>query len=71
MGSAPIFCAEKQKLIEDFEAAVSALFQLQSAKVAAVASGDRFQLETQLELARARKDSAKEAIVQHMRAHCC
>jgi hypothetical protein len=26
MGSAPIFCPEKKKLIEDFSAAVSALF---------------------------------------------
>jgi hypothetical protein len=71
MGSAPIFCAEKQKLIEDFEAAVSALFQLQSAKVAAVASGDSFQLESDLEAVRARKQLAKRAIEQHMKAHCC
>jgi hypothetical protein len=71
MGPAPIFCIEKKNLIEDFSAAVSAFIRLQSEEMAAVARGDTFQLEAELEAARARKDSAKQAIEQHTRAHCC
>jgi len=69
MTPAPIFCAERQRLLDAYTAAVFEYLQLESARLAALAHGDEIQLE--VEAARQRRDESKLAIKEHQAAHSC
>ena len=68
---APIYCAEKMRLLDEFVAAVAAFLKVESAKLAAVARGQDSLFEGELTAARKRKNAAKEAIRSHHQEHGC
>jgi hypothetical protein len=68
---APIYCAKKQRLLEEFMAAVADYLKIESAKLAAAMRCDDWLSDGELEAARKRKDAAKEAIRSHRQAHGC
>jgi hypothetical protein len=67
------FCAEKQRLLDEFLAAIREIFALLSQQSQALIDGDsefsRFDLL--LHLAHERKDAAKYALIAHIEAHHC
>ena len=69
--SSIILCFERQRLIKDFERAVSDLHRLHSAQVAAVCKGEDFPYGEEIAAASERKDRAKYAIIAHQQAHGC
>jgi hypothetical protein len=71
MTPAPIFGAERQRLLDEYTAAVFEYLQLESARLAALAHGDEIQLEAEIEAARQRRDESKLAIKEHQAAHSC
>jgi hypothetical protein len=67
------FCAEKQKLLDEFMTAISDIFGLLGQQSQALIDGDsefcRFDLL--LHLAHEKKDVAKYALIAHIEAHHC
>jgi hypothetical protein len=68
---APIFCAERQRLIAEFTAAASEHLQLLSEQIKSVALGHGFGLEPEIAAVRQRKDEAKYAVLEHDSKHSC
>jgi hypothetical protein len=60
---APIFCAERQRLIAQFLVAASEYLQALSEQLKSVALGNGLGLETEITAARQRKDEAIYAIL--------
>ena len=69
--SSILLCFEKQKLIKEFEHAVSELHRMQTAQVAAVRNGEDFPFQEQIAEATERKDRARYAIIAHQQVHGC
>ena len=68
---APIFCAERQRLIGQFLKAASEYLQALTEQLKSVTLGNGFGLETEIAAARQRKDEAKYAILKHESEHGC
>ena len=66
-----ILCFEKQKLIKEFERAVSELHRMQSAQVLAVRNGEDFPFREQIAAASERRDCTTYAIISHQQDHGC
>ena len=71
MSPRPLYCSEKNRLLEEYTRAVSDFLRMQSAKIAALVRGGEVAFEADLEKARKRKHAAKEAIQKHQRKHRC
>ena len=69
--TAPIYCTEKMRLLDEFVAAVSGYLKVESARLAAAARDNESQFASELELARQRKDAVKQAIKAHQNEHRC
>jgi hypothetical protein len=69
--SAPIYCKERMRLLDEFVAAVSGYLRVESARLAAAAGNGESQFAGELEVARQRKDASKEAIKEHEKEHRC
>jgi len=67
----PIHCIEKQRLLEDYTAAVSEFNRMHSAQLAAVRKGEDFPFEEQIARAAERRENAKYAILAHQEKHGC
>ena len=67
----PAFCAEKQRLMEEFTLAVSEYLHAESQHMRAVASGNGLDCEPEISAAAKRKNAAKRAILRHRREHGC
>ena len=67
----PAFCAERQRLIEEFTRAVSDYLRIQSAQSHSLISGRGFEFDTEIAEARERKSNARAAIIAHQREHGC
>ena len=68
---APIYCAEKMRLLDEFVAAVADYLKIESAKLAAAVRCEEWLSDGELEAARKRKNAAKEAIRSHQQSHGC
>lgn len=68
---APIFCPEKQRLVDAFTHAVSEYLRMESAQMAAVLDGRGFAFEAERREARRQKERAKRAIRVHEQEHGC
>ena len=66
-----ILCFEKQRLIKEFERAVSDLHRIQSAQVLAVLNGEDFPFREEIAAASERRECAKYAIIVHQQDHGC
>jgi hypothetical protein len=66
-----IFCIERQKLINEFEWAVSEFNRMNSAQVAAVRNGHGFMFAEQIADAERFKENVKYAIIKHQEEHGC
>jgi hypothetical protein len=64
-------CIEKERLMQEFLAAVSDHHRVQSAQVAALRIGDGFRFEKELAEAAERRLNAKYAIFAHKEQHGC
>jgi hypothetical protein len=66
-----LLCFEKQRLIRNFEHAVSEYNRMNSAQVLAVRNGEDFPFQDEIAQAAAAKDNAKYAILAHQQEHGC
>lgn len=64
-------CKEKTRLQDDLLHAVSQLSHLHAAKIINVADGAGRTLTEDIEVARQRKNDAKDALVAHLHEHGC
>ena len=71
MAPAPQFCPERQRLLEQFMAAVQEQTDLQNTQIKALINGEGFNLEREIADARERRDQAKYAILAHDESHGC
>jgi len=69
--AAPILCMEKERLRLAFVSAVSEFHRIQTAQVAALASGELFPFEEELAKALQARENAKYALIAHQEQHCC
>ncbi|MDE3161205.1 MAG: hypothetical protein KGM92_20765 [Acidobacteriota bacterium] len=66
-----IRCIEKERLMQEFLAAISDHHRMQSAQVAALRKGDGFLFEKELAEASERRLNVKYAIIAHKEKHGC
>ena len=69
--AAPIFCRERERLLEEFVVAVSAFLKLESAQLQSVAEGGDFNQQADLSAARRRKEQAARQLKEHQAVHGC
>ena len=67
----PIRCIEKERLTDEFLAAVHEHIAIQSAQIEAVKANERFQSWEELANALERRHKAKYAIIEHQEQHGC
>ncbi len=67
------YCAEKQRLLNEFTEAMKQLLHLQSQQIQAVISGapDFDQFESLINEATGKKRQAKYAYMEHVQVHGC
>ena len=71
MAPASSYCGERIRLLDEFVAAVSEYLRVESAGLAALVRGDESDFDAELEVARRRKEAAREAIRAHQWKHGC
>jgi hypothetical protein len=68
---APIYCEEKNRLLDEYVAALGNYLKVESAKIATGLRGDDLLFDPEFAAARNRKDAAKETIKSHLQEHGC
>lgn len=68
---APYYCAEQHRLVRLFTRAMSDYLRLEAAQIEAVVSGEQLCARSEIEKARRRLETAKEAILKHVKTHAC
>jgi hypothetical protein len=66
-----ILCLEKQRLVKEFERAVSELHSMQSAQLLARRNGADFPFQEQIAAASERRECVKHAIIAHQQDQGC
>ena len=67
----PVPCIEKERLVDEFLAAVYDYNTVQSAQVQALKRGEPWQFDEELTKASERRRKAKSAILEHQKQHGC
>jgi hypothetical protein len=68
---APIFCPEKQSLLNQFNRVTAEYLRIQAVILKATIDGHGSRLQDELERVRTHMLNAKEAVLLHQREHGC
>ena len=71
MTSEPAYCFEKNRLLEEFQKAISEYLHAVSLRAQAKLRGKQSFFEARLRTALQGKDAAEEAIMAHQKLHGC
>ena len=71
MAPAPLFCANRKALLDEYAAAASEYLRMQSAQTQALAQGRSIVFEGELKAAQKRMEDARRSINLHERQHGC